>query len=170
MPSIKQFYLEVNEGDKMDVLARLIDVNDFKLSMVFCNTKRRVDELTHEMVARGYQAEGLHGDMKQSQRDRVMHAFKHGRAEILIATDVAARGLILKMWKRCLTTIFRRMLSITFTGSDGPEEQTGKAYLIPLWDGETCINSGKLWDTPKQRSNICPFRRALKSWMSGRNR
>lgn len=59
VPSIKQFYLEVNEGNKMDVLARLIDVNDFKLSMVFCNTKRRVDELTHEMVARGYQAEGL---------------------------------------------------------------------------------------------------------------
>ena len=93
VPSIKQFYLEVNEGDKVDVLARLIDVNDFKLSMVFCITKRRVDELTHEMVARGYQAEGLHGDMKQSQRDRVMHAFKHGRAEILIATDVAARGI-----------------------------------------------------------------------------
>lgn len=51
------------------MLARLIDVNNYKLSMVFCNTKRQVDELTHEMVARGYEAEGLHGDMKQSQRD-----------------------------------------------------------------------------------------------------
>ena len=93
VPSIRQYYLEVSQENKIDVLARLIDINNFKLSMVFCNTKRRVDELTHEMIARGYQAEGLHGDMKQSQRDRVMEAFKNGRAEILIATDVAARGL-----------------------------------------------------------------------------
>lgn len=93
MPNIRQFYLEVNQENKVDVLARLIDVNDFKLSMIFCNTKRQVDELTHEMIARGYQATGLHGDMKQSQRDWVMKTFKEGRAEILIATDVAARGL-----------------------------------------------------------------------------
>ena len=93
VPNIRQFYLEVNQENKIDVLARLIDVNDFKLSMIFCNTKRQVDELTHEMIARGYQAEGLHGDMKQSQRDWVMKTFKEGRAEILIATDVAARGL-----------------------------------------------------------------------------
>lgn len=93
VPSIRQFYLEVSRENKIDVLARLIDINDFKLSMVFCNTKRMVDDLTHEMIARGYQAEGLHGDMKQSQRDRVMHAFKNGKAEILIATDVAARGI-----------------------------------------------------------------------------
>ena len=93
VPSIRQYYLEVSQENKIDVLARLIDVNNFKLSMVFCNTKRQVDELTHEMIARGYQAEGLHGDMKQSQRDRVMESFKNGRAEILIATDVAARGL-----------------------------------------------------------------------------
>lgn len=93
VPNIRQFYLEVNQENKVDVLARLIDVNDFKLSMIFCNTKRQVDELTHELIARGYQAEGLHGDMKQSQRDWVMKTFKEGRAEILIATDVAARGL-----------------------------------------------------------------------------
>ena len=93
VPNIRQFYLEVNQENKVDVLARLIDVNDFKLSMIFCNTKRGVDELAHEMIARGYQAEALHGDMKQSQRDWVMKTFKEGRAEILIATDVAARGL-----------------------------------------------------------------------------
>lgn len=93
VPSIRQYYLEVSRENKIDVLARLIDVNNYKLSMVFCNTKRQVDELTHEMIARGYQAEGLHGDMKQSQRDRVMDSFKNGRAEILIATDVAARGI-----------------------------------------------------------------------------
>lgn len=87
VPSIRQYYLEVSRENKIDVLARLIDVNNYKLSMVFCNTKRQVDELTHEMVARGYEAEGLHGDMKQSQRDRVMESFKNGRTEILIATD-----------------------------------------------------------------------------------
>lgn len=94
--SIDQYYLEVSNERKTDALARLIDVNDFKLSMVFCNTKRKVDELAHEMTARGYSAEGLHGDMRQSQRDRVMQAFKNGKVEILIATDVAARGIDIK--------------------------------------------------------------------------
>ena len=94
--SVQQYYLEASQDRKTDVLARLIDVNDFKLSMVFCNTKRKVDELAHELTARGYNALGLHGDMKQSQRDRVMQAFKNGRVEILIATDVAARGIDIK--------------------------------------------------------------------------
>lgn len=93
VPSISQYYLEVSRENKIDVLARLIDMSNFKLSMIFCNTKRMVDELAHELVARGYQAEGLHGDMKQSQRDRVMQSFKNGKTEILVATDVAARGI-----------------------------------------------------------------------------
>ena len=94
--SVKQYYLEVSPLQKTDILARLIDMNDFKLSIIFCNTKRKVDELAHEMTARGYNALGLHGDMKQTQRDRVMKAFKTGRVEILIATDVAARGIDIK--------------------------------------------------------------------------
>ena len=94
--SVTQYYLEVSQDRKTDALARLVDVNDFKLSMVFCNTKRKVDELVHELTARGYNAEGLHGDMRQSQRDRVMQAFKNGKVEILIATDVAARGIDIK--------------------------------------------------------------------------
>ncbi|MFV0363149.1 MAG: DEAD/DEAH box helicase [Suipraeoptans sp.] len=96
VPSIRQYYLEVSPDNKMDLLARLIDVNDFKLSMVFCNTKRMVDELAHEMTARGYLSEGIHGDMNQAGRDRVMANFKAGRADILIATDVAARGIDVK--------------------------------------------------------------------------
>ena len=94
--SVKQYYLEVSPDNKTDVLARLIDVNDFKLSMVFCNTKKKVDELAHDLTVRGYNAMGLHGDMKQSQRDRVMREFKNGNIEILIATDVAARGIDIK--------------------------------------------------------------------------
>ena len=61
--------------------------------MVFCNTKRKVDELVADLKGRGYFAEGLHGDMKQSQRDRVMNGFRNGRTDILVATDVAARGI-----------------------------------------------------------------------------
>ena len=94
--SVKQYYLEVSPDNKTDVLARLIDVNDFKLSMVFCNTKKKVDELAHDLTVRGYNAMGLHGDMKQSQRDRVMREFKNGNIETLIAPDVAARGIDIK--------------------------------------------------------------------------
>ncbi len=65
---------------------------DPKLSLVFCNTKHMVDELANELQNRGYFAEGLHGDMKQQQRDRVMRNFRNGKTEILVATDVAARG------------------------------------------------------------------------------
>ena len=93
VPSIQQYYLEVSKENKIEVLARLIDLNNYKLSIIFCNTKRMVDQLSEELVARGYGAEGLHGDMRQAQRDRVMKKFKSQEAEILIATDVAARGI-----------------------------------------------------------------------------
>ena len=93
VPTIEQYYLEVKGPKKLDVLTRLIDANNYKLCLVFCNTKRRVDELTEELAARGYSAEALHGDMKQIQRDRVMMRFKKGMVDILIATDVAARGI-----------------------------------------------------------------------------
>lgn len=91
--NIDQYYYEVKEKNKQEVLSRLLDMYNPKLSLVFCNTKRRVDELTTALQGRGYFAEGLHGDMKQSQRDRVMNSFRNGKTEILIATDVAARGI-----------------------------------------------------------------------------
>jgi ATP-dependent RNA helicase DeaD len=91
--NIDQYYYEVKEKNKEEVLSRLLDMYNPKLSLVFCNTKRRVDELTEALQGRGYFAEGLHGDMKQSQRDRVMKGFRTGKTEILIATDVAARGI-----------------------------------------------------------------------------
>ncbi len=93
VPSIDQYYYDVKRRDKVDVLTRLLDYYDPKLSLVFCNTKRMVDELAQELQGRGYFAEGLHGDMKQSQRDRVMKSFRNGKTDILIATDVAARGI-----------------------------------------------------------------------------
>ena len=93
VPNIEQYYYDVRRHDKLDVLTRLLDYYSPKLSLVFCNTKRMVDELASELQARGYMAEGLHGDMKQQQRDRVMRNFRNGKTEILIATDVAARGI-----------------------------------------------------------------------------
>ena len=91
--NIEQYYYDVKRKDKVDVLTRLLDYHNPKVSIVFCNTKRQVDELSRELSTRGYFAEGLHGDMKQAQRDRVMANFRKGKTDILIATDVAARGI-----------------------------------------------------------------------------
>ena len=93
IPSIEQYYLEVRENSKPELLCRLIDAKNVKLGLVFCNTKKRVDELTSALQTRGYSAEALHGDMKQTERDRVMTKFRKGLIEILVATDVAARGI-----------------------------------------------------------------------------
>lgn len=93
IPLIKQAYYQVRKQDKEEVLCRLIDYYDPKRALIFCNTKRMVDELTEHLKARGYEAEGLHGDLTQNQRDIVMNLFRSGRAGILIATDVAARGI-----------------------------------------------------------------------------
>jgi len=91
--SIAQYYYEVPMGRKLDALQLLLLMYEPKLSMVFCNTKRMVDELTEALCAKGFKAAGIHGDMKQAQRTQVMNSFKSGRTAILIATDVAARGI-----------------------------------------------------------------------------
>ena len=91
--NIEQYYYEVRQKNKNEVLCRLIDIYNPRLSVVFCNTKRQVDDLISELKGRGYFADGIHGDMKQAQRDRVMADFRSGKTEILIATDVAARGI-----------------------------------------------------------------------------
>ncbi len=91
--NIEQFYYDVRPKNKTEVLCRLIDIYNPRLSVVFCNTKRQVDELISELKGRGYFADGIHGDMKQQQRDRVMDDFRSGKVDILIATDVAARGI-----------------------------------------------------------------------------
>lgn len=93
VPSIEQYYYEVRPKNKDEVLCRLLDLYAPKLSLIFCNTKKKVDELVLELQNRGYFAEGLHGDLKQMQRDRVMQGFRDGSTDILVATDVAARGI-----------------------------------------------------------------------------
>ena len=93
VPKVTQYYYEVKPKSKMEVMCRLLDMYAPKLSVVFCNTKKQVDELVQALQGRGYFAEGLHGDLKQIQRDRVMNSFRNGKTEILVATDVAARGI-----------------------------------------------------------------------------
>ena len=93
VPKVTQYYYEVRQKNKVEVLCRLLDLYAPKLSVVFCNTKKGVEEVVEALQGRGYFAEGLHGDLKQVQRDRVMNSFRNGKADILVATDVAARGI-----------------------------------------------------------------------------
>jgi ATP-dependent RNA helicase DeaD len=93
VPTVEQGYYEIRGRSKTEALTRLIDLYDLKLGIIFCNTKRMVDDLTDELIARGYSADRIHGDMSQAQRDRVMGKFRTSAIEFLIATDVAARGI-----------------------------------------------------------------------------
>lgn len=90
---IAQFYVDVPMGRKMDSLNVLLKYHSPNLSMIFCNTKKMVEEIMDFLNQNGFKAEGLHGDMKQAQRTRVLDSFKYGKTEILVATDVAARGI-----------------------------------------------------------------------------
>lgn len=93
VPNIEQYYMELRENTKIEALCRLVDLKNPKLSIIFCNTKKRVDEVVESLQSRGYFAEGLHGDLKQMQRDVVMKKFRNKTLEMLVATDVAARGI-----------------------------------------------------------------------------
>ena len=91
--AIKQCYYQVRKEDKKEATARLLEYYAPKRTLVFCNTKRMVEELAEDLKKRGFFAEGLHGDLTQNVRDRVMDSFKNGTTQVLIATDVAARGI-----------------------------------------------------------------------------
>lgn len=130
VPSIEQYYLEIREPGKLDVLSRIIDANNYQLSLVFCNTKRRVDELTSKLQSRGYSAEALHGDLSQKQRDNVMSKFRQGELDLLVATDVAARGIDVEN----IEAVFNYDLPaddeyyVHRIGRTGRAGRTGKAY------------------------------------------
>ncbi len=93
VPTVEQVYYEVDRRYKIELLTRLIDIHDLKLGIIFCNTKRMVDDLVEHLEAQGYMADRLHGDMTQNMRDRVMNKFRKSGLEFLVATDVAARGI-----------------------------------------------------------------------------
>jgi ATP-dependent RNA helicase DeaD len=93
VPTVEQVFYEVDRRFKIELLTRLIDLHDLRLGIIFCNTKRMVDDLVDHLVAQGYSADRLHGDMSQTMRDRVMNKFRKAGLEFLVATDVAARGI-----------------------------------------------------------------------------
>ena len=130
--SIEQFYVSVPMGRKTDALHLLLTDKKPASTMIFCNTKKMVDELTEALIARGFPAIGLHGDMKQAQRTQVMNSVKSGRSTILIATDVAARGIDVKG----IDMVFNYDLPqdheyyIHRIGRTGRAGKTGTAYSI----------------------------------------
>lgn len=91
--NIEQFFVKSHEREKFDILSRVINVHQPELAIIFGRTKRRVDELSHALSIRGYLAEGIHGDLSQAKRMSVLRQFKENKIDILVATDVAARGL-----------------------------------------------------------------------------
>ena len=93
VPTVEQGYYEVHNRSKVEVLTRVLDIEQPRLAIVFANTKRMVDETTDALMARGYAVDRLHGDLNQMMRERVLKNFRNGAVEVLIATDVAARGL-----------------------------------------------------------------------------
>ena len=129
---IDQYYFEVAMGRKTDALRLLLAAYSPESAMVFCNTKRTVDELTEALLKFGFRAAGLHGDMKQSQRTQVMNSFKNKSISILIATDVAARGIDVKG----VDAVFNYDLPqdneyyIHRVGRTGRAGKTGTAYTL----------------------------------------
>jgi ATP-dependent RNA helicase DeaD len=91
--TIEQWYYDISSSNKLEAMTQLFDLNELKLCLVFCNTKKKVDEICEELRAYGYKAEALHGDLKQSARNEVMTRFRNGGLQMLVATDVAARGI-----------------------------------------------------------------------------
>jgi ATP-dependent RNA helicase DeaD len=93
VPETEQIYFEVKEKMKLELLSRILDLHDIRRGLVFCNTKKKVGKLVGHLQIRGYSADELHGDLSQNQRNLAMGRFRNGKVEILVATDVAARGI-----------------------------------------------------------------------------
>ncbi|MDB5256967.1 MAG: deaD [Chitinophagaceae bacterium] len=91
--TIEQWYYDISSSNKLEAMTQLYDLNELKLCLVFTNTKKKADEISEELRAYGYKAEALHGDLKQSARNEVMTKFRNGHINMLVATDVAARGI-----------------------------------------------------------------------------
>ncbi len=132
IPAIEQIYFEVDHSKKVTGLMQLIDAYKPKLSIVFCNTKRKVDKVSKILQERGYQAAGIHGGIRQPKRDSIMAKFRSNRLNILVATDVAARGIDVPN----VEIVFNYELPKEFesyihrTGRTGRAGKTGKALSL----------------------------------------
>lgn len=132
VPNIEQYSIEVRESSKIDILSRVIDGHNINLALVFCNTKRKVDELTMRLKTWGYSAAALHGDIRQNERINVLNKFKNGETSVLVATDVAARGIDVDN----IEAVFNYDLPndeeyyVHRIGRTGRAGKTGKAYTF----------------------------------------
>lgn len=132
IPLVKQTCYKVNSRDKMAACERLLEYHQPKLTLIFCNTKKMVDDLAERLKKKGYQAEGLHGDLSQNQRDTVMNRFRNGAASILIATDVAARGIDVDDVEAVINFDIPQDIEyyVHRIGRTGRAGRTGKAFTL----------------------------------------
>lgn len=151
--NIEQQYFMVKREAKMEVMSRLIDVHDLKLMLVFCNTKSKVDEVVVELQERGYAAEGIHGDLRQTARNQVMNKFRNGQTTILVATDVAARGIDVTG----VDAVFNFDVPMDLEyyvhriGRTGRAGKLGKAFMLV-----TSRDKSKIWDLEKYTKAAIP--------------
>ncbi|MDD3268393.1 MAG: DEAD/DEAH box helicase [Syntrophomonadaceae bacterium] len=132
VPVIEQVYYQVNPRRKVETMCRILDVEQPPVSLIFCRTKRSADELARILNSRGYTADALHGDMSQRERDSVMHRFRTGNARILVATDLAARGLDVELVTHVFNYDIPEELDsyIHRTGRTGRAGRTGVAITL----------------------------------------
>ena len=156
-----QIYFEVREADKFDAMTRIIDIEPDFYGIVFCRTKIGVDEVATRLVAQGYSAEGLHGDVSQAQREKILRKFRDKAVNILVATDVAARGIDVSNLSHVINyslpqdseSYVHRIGRTARAGADGtavsfcaPEEMEYLAGIEKLNRRKIPVVSGHPWD------------------------
>ena len=164
-----QIYFEVRDSDKFDALTRIIDVEPEFYGIVFCRTKIGVDEVANRLIERGYAAEGLHGDVSQAQREKILKRFKKKSVNILVATDVAARGIDINNLTHVINyslpqdteSYVHRIGRTARAGADGtaisfcaPEEREYLAGIEKLNRKKIPVVSGHPWDTVQQEQPV----------------
>lgn len=133
VPTIEQVYYEVVFSSRIEVLSRLLDTGKIKMGLVFANTKKVVDDVVDGLTARGYPVDRLHGDMPQMMRERVMDSFRKGSLRLLVATDIAARGLDVDDVDAVVNLNCRVIRRITCTASAARHAPAARGRPSLLW-------------------------------------
>ncbi len=132
VPNISQFYYEIKQRNRFESLCRILDVEEPTSAIIFCKTRKGVDELVEAMQIRGYHVEGMHGDMNQNQRMNTLRKFKEGNLEFLAATDVASRGIDVENISHVINYDFPQDIEsyIHRIGRTGRANREGSAYSL----------------------------------------
>ena len=133
-PDIQQYRIDLNDrGQKLDTMVALLTHGEYERAIAFCNTKNMTDRLTGLLQMKGISAEAIHGDIQQRIREKTLGKFKDGQLRVLVATDVAARGLDIDEWTRCSITTCPTKLSTISTASAGPDAPSATGWPTPWW-------------------------------------